>query len=130
MPNPILIAENNGVKLMVHKRLRDARLRRGMTQAKLALLLDFEGYNLKGAISNYETGKHTPAFQIVKTIAKILDYPECYFYIEDDAFAEQVLALYRGTPPEKITPYAKEIKQLKNDILSLARYTTSAFKDF
>lgn len=115
---------------MVHRRLREARLKRSMTQAKLALLLDFEGYSLRGAISNYETGKYAPSFQIVKSIAKILDYPECYFYIEDDVFAEQVLALYNGTPTEKITPYAKEIKQLKNDILSLARFTSSAFKDF
>jgi len=28
--------------------------------------------------------------------ARVLNVPECYFYIIDDAFAEQVLALYEA----------------------------------
>ena len=45
-------------------------------------------------LSHYEKGTHKPSFELVCEFARVLNVPECYFYIIDDQFAEDVLKLY------------------------------------
>lgn len=115
---------------MVPKRLREARLKRGLKQTDLAVLLDFEGFDVRKTLSNYETGRHSPPFSVVTAIAKALEYPECYFYIWDDIFAAKVLALFEGNPPDTVTAQADELKNLKRDILSLAKHASTILKNY
>ncbi len=47
-------------------------------------------------MSQYEKGTHSPTFQTVCAIAKVLDVPEAYFYTLDDNFAEAMLYLHKA----------------------------------
>ncbi|HHD7487397.1 TPA: helix-turn-helix domain-containing protein [Klebsiella oxytoca] len=80
---------------MIPKRLKDARLRAGLTQEKLGVMAGIEEATAYSRLSHYESGTHKPSFELVCAFAKVLDVPECYFYTVDDEFAEAVLNLYR-----------------------------------
>lgn len=79
---------------MISKRLKEARLRAKMTQEKLGVMAGIEEATAYSRLSHYENGTHKPNFELVCEFAKVLDVPECYFYIVDDKFAEDVLMLY------------------------------------
>lgn len=79
---------------MISKRLKEARLRAKMTQEKLGVMAGIEEATAYSRLSHYENGTHKPTFELVCEFAKVLDVPECYFYIVDDKFAEDVLKLY------------------------------------
>lgn len=83
-------------KYMLPKRLKDARLRAGLTQEKLGVLAGIEEATSYSRLSHYEKGTHKPSFELVCNFARILDVPECYFYTVDDKFAEAVLELYKN----------------------------------
>ncbi|WP_240042286.1 helix-turn-helix domain-containing protein [Photorhabdus khanii] len=82
-------------------------------------------------ISRYEKGSVFPTYEVACQIAKILNVPECYFYIDDDFFAEQVLMLYKNnfsdgfensliiTLKEKNQEYEQALKDIKRTINSL-----------
>jgi len=48
----------------------------------------------RSRISQYESGTYTPAFTTMCALARVLNVPECYFYILDEEFAEKDLGLY------------------------------------
>ncbi|OVZ95664.1 transcriptional regulator [Yersinia frederiksenii] len=79
---------------MIPHRLRSARLRAGMTQERLGVLAGIDESTARSRVSHYETGTHKPTFDTMCLFARVLDVPECYFYILDDNFAESVLNLY------------------------------------
>ncbi|EDW8942694.1 helix-turn-helix transcriptional regulator [Salmonella enterica subsp. enterica] len=81
---------------MIPKRLKEAREAANFSQEKLAQLVDIESVNSRSRISNYENGRFTPSFEFIQKVAKILDYPEGYFYTSDDNFAELILSIHRG----------------------------------
>jgi len=90
---------------MVPKRLKEAREARGLSQQKLAELVEIDGFDIRKRISNYEVGRYSPSYQIAVSIAKALNYPECYFYIQSDVFAEMVLHLYKNESDSHVNPY-------------------------
>ena len=69
---------------MVPKRLKEAREAAGISQEKLAQLVDLESVNSRSKISNY-----------VCRVAKALGYPEYYFYTVSDATAQILLQQHR-----------------------------------
>ncbi|WP_262145217.1 helix-turn-helix transcriptional regulator [Serratia ficaria] len=79
---------------MVPQRLKSARLRAGYTQEKLGVLAGIDEATARSRISQYESGTYTPSFTTMCALARVLNVPECYFYILDDAFAEKVLRLH------------------------------------
>ncbi|CVH22301.1 MULTISPECIES: helix-turn-helix transcriptional regulator [Serratia] len=79
---------------MVPLRLKNARLRAGYTQEKLGVLAGIDEATARSRISQYESGTYTPAFTTMCALARVLNVPECYFYILDEEFAEKVLGLY------------------------------------
>lgn len=79
---------------MIPKRLKEARLRAKLTQEKLGVLAGLEEATAYSRLSHYEKGTHKPTFELVCEFARVLDVPECYFYVVDDAFAEAVLQCY------------------------------------
>ncbi|MBN1684521.1 MAG: helix-turn-helix transcriptional regulator [Gammaproteobacteria bacterium] len=42
-------------------------------------------------MNQYETGKHTPDFLIIKRIAEVLKVPTAYFYAEEDELAKTII---------------------------------------
>lgn len=102
---------------MVPKRLREAREAAGLSQEKLAQLIDIETINSRSRISNYESGRFTPTFDFIQRVAKQLDYPEGYFYTADDNFAKTILTIYRNKDTNNIYQHNETITELK-DIVS------------
>lgn len=80
---------------MLPVRLKTARLNACLTQEKLGVLAGIEEETARSRISQYEGGVHRPTFEIMCAFAKVLNVPECYFYVVNDDFAEGVLALYQ-----------------------------------
>ncbi|CAI1212855.1 helix-turn-helix transcriptional regulator [Serratia proteamaculans] len=79
---------------MVPKRLKSARLRAGYTQEKLGVLAGIDEATARSRISQYESGTYTPSFTTMCALARVLNVPECYFYVLDEGFAEKVLLLH------------------------------------
>jgi transcriptional regulator with XRE-family HTH domain len=79
---------------MVPQRLKSARLQAGYTQEKLGVLAGIDEATARSRISQYESGTYTPSFTTMCALARVLNVPECYFYVLDDGFAAKVLMLH------------------------------------
>ncbi|WP_413508561.1 helix-turn-helix transcriptional regulator [Serratia proteamaculans] len=79
---------------MVPQRLKSARLHAGYTQEKLGVLAGIDEATARSRISQYESGTYTPSFTTMCALARVLNVPECYFYVLDEGFAEKVLLLH------------------------------------
>ncbi|EAW9895433.1 MULTISPECIES: helix-turn-helix domain-containing protein [Enterobacteriaceae] len=104
---------------MVPKRLKEAREAAGLSQEKLAQLVDIETVNSRSRISNYESGRFTPPFDFIVNVARVLDYPEGYFYTLDDDFAIFILSAHKGDTAHQLmkkTSALTKIQTLINDI--------------
>ncbi|WP_240769937.1 helix-turn-helix transcriptional regulator [Pantoea agglomerans] len=98
-----------GEKIMVPKRLKEARKNAGISQEKLAEMVDVEGINIRSRISSYEVGRVDPPFSLMVKIAAVLNYPECYFYTVDDALAETILNIHLNKNNSSTNPYLNTI---------------------
>ncbi|ELW9226502.1 helix-turn-helix domain-containing protein [Morganella morganii] len=76
---------------MITKRLKEARLRAGLSQEKLGILAGIDEASASARMNQYEKGKHTPDFNTVEKFAKVLDIPVPYFYTDDDLLAEIII---------------------------------------
>lgn len=76
---------------MITKRLKDARLKAGLTQEQLGVKSGLDESTASARMNQYEKGVHTPDFDFVCKIAKILEIPACYFYTVNDELAEYIL---------------------------------------
>lgn len=98
---------------MVPKRLKEAREMAGISQEKLSQLIGVEGINTRSRLSSYEVGRTEPPFNLVKKIAKVLDYPENYFYTVDDDFAKTVLEFHRNRMNPDSNPHYNTVIEVK-----------------
>ncbi|MBV8043046.1 helix-turn-helix transcriptional regulator [Pluralibacter sp.] len=106
---------------MVPRRLRAAREAAGLSQEKLAELIGIDGANSRSRLSNYEVGRFSPPYDVIVRIAKLLNYPEYYFYVLDDDIAEMLLKHHQSdhnAPLMKISAEVldRESKKLKSAI--------------
>ena len=76
------------------KRLKEARLRAGLTQEKLGILAGIDEMSASARMNQYERGKHAPDWLTVQRLAEVLAVPVAYFYAEDDATAELLLTFH------------------------------------
>ncbi|HQQ63884.1 MAG TPA: helix-turn-helix transcriptional regulator [Pseudomonadales bacterium] len=83
------------------KRLREARLRAGLTQEGLGVLAGIDEMTASPRMNQYEKGKHEPDFSMVERIAKALKLPAPYFYTADDQAAELLLGFHRLKKSDK-----------------------------
>jgi len=74
-------------------RLREARMRAGISQKTLGILAGIDEFSASTRVNQYERGKHLPDFLTARNLAKVLGVPAAYFYAEDDALAE-LIALF------------------------------------
>ena len=68
------------------RRLREARLRAGIPQDKLGVMIGMDEGSSSARISRYETGTHEPPFATAEKLATALSVPALYFYCNDDQF--------------------------------------------
>ncbi len=73
------------------RRLREARLKQGIAQDKLGVLIGLDELSSSARISRYETGIHAPPFAVVERLSAALHVPPAYFYCESDEMAELVV---------------------------------------
>ncbi|BFI54383.1 helix-turn-helix transcriptional regulator [Yersinia pseudotuberculosis] len=87
---------------MLTKRLKEARLRAGLSQEKLGILAGIDEASASARMNQYEKGKHTPDFEMACKLAKVLDIPESYLYTKDDLMAEMILKFYHLSNKNRI----------------------------
>jgi|SRR6266853_820697 len=86
-------------RAVVAKRLKEARLRAGMSQKQLGIKAGFDEFSASPRINQYERGKHTPDLSTVERLGKVLKVPAPYFYARDDSMAKAIL-LFGSLPPK------------------------------
>ncbi|CAH0222237.1 helix-turn-helix transcriptional regulator [Erwinia aphidicola] len=85
---------------MLSHRLKEARLRKGISQQKLGVLAGIDEATSSARMNQYERGIHVPDFELVCRLASILNVPSCYFYTVEDELAELVRQWYLQQHPE------------------------------
>ena len=87
-------------KSLFGRRMREARLRRGIAQDRLGVMIGLDEGCSSARISRYENGVHEPPFQLVNQISKVLGVASAYFYCADDRLAE-IIRIYSASPDKK-----------------------------
>lgn len=75
-------------KSVFGRRLREARLRSGIAQDRLGVMIGLDEGCSSARMSRYENSVHEPPFPIIESIADILRVPVAYFFCGDDRLAE------------------------------------------
>ncbi|ELW1647087.1 helix-turn-helix transcriptional regulator [Enterobacter oligotrophicus] len=76
---------------MLIKRLKEARLRAGLSQEKLGILAGIDEASASARMNQYERGKHAPDYEMANRLAKVLQVPVSYFYTQEDDLAQMIL---------------------------------------
>lgn len=76
-------------------RLKAARKAAGYTQQQLGMALGMDPNTASARMNQYERGKHTPDYQTMQRIGKVLGVPTAYFYCEDDLLANKLIEFYK-----------------------------------
>jgi transcriptional regulator with XRE-family HTH domain len=113
-----------GTIVLAH-RLKQARLRAGLSQEKLGKLAGIDPMSASARMNQYERGKHSPDYQLMCRVAEILNMPVSWFYTEDEELARlqeivfhldvnvrrpllvQAESLFAANPPDTKTPVAE-----------------------
>ncbi|NMI19795.1 helix-turn-helix domain-containing protein [Xanthomonas hortorum] len=102
MPAPLAPAH------MFGRRLREARLAKGLTQADLGAVLGLDEENSAAPrISRYERGDRVPDPASMEKLAEALGLPVAYFHAANDLMAETLLVMSRLNPDQQRELLAK-----------------------
>lgn len=88
-------------------RLKEARLKKGLSQKELGKLAGIDEFVASTRINRYEQGIHEASLDTAGRLAEALDVPLSYFYAEDDELADFIIQ------------YSKIKKQKPNAFVSL-----------
>jgi transcriptional regulator with XRE-family HTH domain len=80
---------------VVAKRLKEARIRAGISQKQLGIQADIDEFSASARINQYERGKHEPDLRTLTRLASVLDVPVAYFYCDDAELAQVILRFAR-----------------------------------
>ena len=73
------------------RRLKEARLRSGLSQEQLGVQAGIEEFSASARMNQYERGKHVPHPDMIGKIAAALDVPLPYFFAEEEALGQLLL---------------------------------------
>lgn len=73
------------------RRLREARVRAGITQTELGLRVGMDPSAASPRMNRYEKGIHEPPQAMVRRLAEELGVPAAYLFVEDDRLADLLL---------------------------------------
>jgi transcriptional regulator with XRE-family HTH domain len=82
--------------------LKKARQALGITQQELGIRLGLDPGNASARMNQYETGKHTPDYKMLKQLAAELNVPVPYLLCEDPLLGDLILELSKLSDAEKI----------------------------
>ncbi|WP_256988542.1 helix-turn-helix domain-containing protein [Bordetella genomosp. 9] len=96
---------------MLTSRLKEARLRAGLSQERLGTLAGLDEMSASSRMNQYERGKHTPGFFLIERLAQALNMPAPWFYTRDDDMAELLVAYHTlsAEQKEKALAYLREL---------------------
>lgn len=80
---------------MIGKRLKLARVNKGLKQIELGCLAGVDEETASSRVSQYEREISAPDFALVCRFAAVLDVPEAYFYAVDEDLATLILQYHR-----------------------------------
>lgn len=83
------------------KRLKDARLKKGLSQEQLGLRAGLEVESASARMNRYERGTRVPSVELVERIAEVLDVPLTYFYAAEEDEAKLVVLFHRMSSDNK-----------------------------
>jgi transcriptional regulator with XRE-family HTH domain len=83
------------------RRLKTARLAKGITQEELGIQSGIDEFSAKARINQYENGVHAPHFEMAEKIAATLDMPTAYFYSRKDDEAEMLCLFHHMSDEAK-----------------------------
>ena len=83
------------------RRLKQARLSRGLTQAQLGVLAGMEPDVASPRINQYERGTHEPKLETAERLAQALGIPAAFLYTDDDLLAKLLLRWASMTKQQK-----------------------------
>ncbi len=93
------------------RRLREARVRRGIAQDKLGVQIGLDELSSSARISRYECGIHAPPFPIAEKLADALGVPVAFLFCPDDRLANLIVT-YDGLKKrdrDAVIGYAQEL---------------------
>lgn len=110
-----------GAESVIARRLREARKKKGVSQATLGIGAGIDASVASTRINQYERGKHRPGLTTVERIAKRLAVPAPFFYAENDQLAAWILAFETVSPAlrDAVMRSHEEIEKEKEKAKSL-----------
>lgn len=87
------------------KRIRELRIKKGLTQQRLAEMLN----TTKGTISNYETGYSTPDYETLQKLADIFNVTTDYLFGRTDEIIVKENKTTHGIDKEKLKDALEDI---------------------
>lgn len=79
---------------VVGKRLKEARIRVGLSQEQLGIQSGIDEASASARMNRYERGTRSPTIELIGRIAQVLGLPVAYFYAEDDSEATLLVAFH------------------------------------
>jgi transcriptional regulator with XRE-family HTH domain len=76
---------------IVARRLKEARLRAGLSQKQLGIKAGIDEFSASPRINQYERGKHMPDLQTLTRLAVVMHVPVPYFYCQDAELADVIV---------------------------------------
>ncbi|KGO99723.1 helix-turn-helix domain-containing protein [Novilysobacter defluvii] len=89
------------LRRVVGLRLREARLRRGLTQAELGRQAGLDPSVASPRMTQYESGQHLPRAEVLSRLASVLGVPVSYLMAEDEGLATLILNWQAMTPEQR-----------------------------
>ena len=86
---------------VIGKRLKQARLRAGLSQERLGVLAGIDEMSASARMNQYERGVHTPGYPMAEQFAKVLNVPVEYFYAKKEDSAQLLLGFHRLTSADR-----------------------------
>lgn len=95
---------------VIGKRIREARLRVGISQKQLGVKAGIDEFSASPRINQYERGKHVPDLLTAERLAKVLRVPTPFLYAKDDGLASWILVYGNADATKR----RELLKQLSN----------------
>ncbi len=76
---------------IVAKRLKEVRLRTGISQKQLGIKAGIDEFSASARINQYERGKHMPDLLTLTRLAAVMEVSVPYFYCQDVELADLIL---------------------------------------
>ncbi|WP_075650250.1 helix-turn-helix transcriptional regulator [Vibrio ponticus] len=75
---------------IVAVRIKEVRMRLGLTQADLGEMLGLDKSRASSRINHYEKGRHFPSYEFMVSLSQLTCTPLSYFYESDPQLAQAV----------------------------------------